>query len=301
MKYETAATATIENSPEESVRTVLTESLKSVHRWLKRVAGKWTEDDETVHQLRVSGRRALSALKLFEAMVPTAEVCWFRKRLKAILKAAGRARDLDVLIKTQLPRCGKARKILEKRWRAERAAAQKPLVALHRKLEQTDQFRKHVRSLVRNLKAAAPAAEHDAQSICDERILPQLALLCNSVVQSLEIEADEESLHELRIAVKRLRYAAELLLPVLPSQQLHDVAQALPELQKQLGAMQDHVVAAQELQRSIKRLRKQSHQEIIQDLVEVETRSLADSVATNREWLNSDACRELKQRIESIV
>ena len=83
--------------------------------------------------------------------------------------------------------------------------------------------------------------------------------------------------------------------------QLHDVAQALPELQKQLGAMQDHVVAAQELQRSIKRLRKQSHQEILQDLIEIETRSLADSVATNREWLNSDACRELKQRLESIV
>ena len=234
-------------------------------------------------------------------MVPTAEVHWFQKRLKAILKAAGRARDLDVLIKTQLPRCGKARKIVAKRWHAKRAAAQKPLVAFYRKLKQTDQFRKHIRALVRNLKTAAPAAERDAQSICDERILPQLADLCSSVVKALEIEVDEESLHKLRIAVKRLRYAAELLLAVLPSQQLHDMAQALPELQKQLGAMQDHVVAAQELQRSIKRLRKQLHQEILQDLIDLETRSLADSVATNREWLNSDACRELKQRLESIV
>ena len=301
MKYETAATATIENSLEESVLTVLTESLRSVQRWLKRAAGKWTEDDETVHQLRVSGRRALSALNLFEAMVPTAEVHWFRKRLKAILKAAGRARDLDVLIKTQLPRCGKAGKILAKRWHAKRAAAQKPLVVFYRKLKQTDQFRKHIRALVRNLKTAALAAERDSQLICDERILPQLASLFSSVVKALEIEADEESLHELRIAVKRLRYAAELLLPVLQSQQLRDMAQALPELQKQLGAMQDHVVAAQELQRSIKRLRKQSHQEILQDLIEIETRSLADSVATNREWLNSDDCRELKQRLESIV
>ena len=301
MKYETAATTTIENSLEESVRTVLTDCLKSVQRWLKRAAGKWTDDDESVHQLRVSGRRALSALNLFEAMVPTAEVHWFRKRLKAILKAAGRARDLDVLIKNQLPRCGKARKIVAKRWHAKRAAAQKPLVAFYRKLKQTDQFRKHIRALVRNLKTAALAAERDSQLICDERILPQLASLCSSVVKALEIEADEESLHELRIAVKRLRYAAELLLPVLQSQQLRDMAQALPELQKQLGAMQDHVVAAQELQRSIKRLRKQSHQEILQDLIDIETRSLADSVATNREWLNSDACRELKQRLESIV
>ncbi len=301
MKYETAATPTIENSLEESVRTVLTDCLKSVQRWLKRAAGKRTDDDESVHQLRVSGRRALSALNLFEAMVPTAEVHWFRKRLKAILKAAGRARDLDVLIKTQLPRCGKARKIVAKRWHAKRAAAQKPLVAFYRKLKQTDQFRKHIRALVRNLKTAALAAEHDAQLICDERIQPQLADLCSSVVKALEIEADEESLHKLRIAVKRLRYAAELLLPVLQNQQLHDMAQALPELQKQLGAMQDHVVAAQELQRSIKRLRKKSHQEILLDLIEIETRSLADSVATNREWLNSDDCRELKQRLESIV
>ena len=301
MKYETAATATIENSWEESARTILTDCLKSVRRWLKRAAGKWTAEVKAVHQLRVSGRRALSALNLFEALLPPAEVRWFRKRLKAILKAAGRARDLDVLIKTQLPRCGKARKILAKRWQAERAATQQPLVALYQKLKQNHQFPNHIRSLVRHLNLTAPATEHDAQLICDERILPQLADLCSAVVKALEIEADVESLHKLRIAIKWLRYAAELLLPLLQSKKLRDMAAALPELLKQLGAMQDHVVAGQEFERSIKRLKQESNQQILQDLIEIEACDLADSVATFRDWLNSEACRKLKQRIESIV
>jgi CHAD domain-containing protein len=301
VKYETAATATIEDSPAESVRTVLTDCLKSVQRWLKRAAKKWAADDETVHQLRVSSRRALSAIHLFEPLIPSTEVRWFRKRLKAILQAAGRARDLDVLIRTQLPRCGKARKILKKQWDAERLTVQEPLETLYRKLKPTDQFRKHYRAVMRNLQATAPAAEHDAQMICDERIRPQFTALCSSVVEAFEIQAEEKSLHKLRIAVKRLRYAAGLLLLVRQSQQLHEIAQALSELQTQLGTMQDHVIALQELKRSIKGLRKPSHQQILQDLIEIETCSLAASVATNREWLHSDACRELKQRIQSIV
>ena len=200
----------------------------------------------------MSGRRALSGLSLFEVLVPALKFAGSENRLKAILQAAGRAPDLDVLIRTQLPRCGTARKTLAKQWSAERAAAQKPLVALHRKLNRKGRFRKHMRSLVQDLKIVAAHAEHETQSVCDVRVLSQFADLGHSVVKALEIEADVRSLHALRIAFKRLRYAADLLLPVLKGPQVQDVVHALPELQKQLGAMQDHVVAKQELKRSVR-------------------------------------------------
>jgi CHAD domain-containing protein len=301
VKAGTDAQTNIETPLDELSRSVLTSSLTSVRCWLQRAAREWRKDDEFVHQLRVSGRRALSGLSLFDVLVPGSEVRWFRKRLKSILQAAGRARDLDVLIRTELPRCGKAKKTLGKQWQAERAAAQKPLVALHRKLNRKGRFRKHMRSLVQDLNIVAADAEHETQSVCDARVLTQFADLGHSVVKALEIEADVRSLHALRIAVKRLRYAADLLLPVLKGPQVQDAVHALPELQKQLGAMQDHVVAKQELKRSVKKLKKRSDQKIIQELIEIERRSIADSVATLCAWLETDACRELKTGIESIV
>lgn len=300
MQSEAATAASVQSTLEEFVRAALIDSLKSVRKRLKTAAKKWTKDDEFVHQLRVSGRRALSALNLFEVLLPTSDACWLRKRLKSVLQAAGRARDLDVLIKTQVPRCGKAQKTLEKRWWAERIKAQRPLVTLQRKLKQNGQFRKHVQLLVRNLKPAAPSVQ-DAKSVCDQRILPQFSGLCRSVLNALAVDVNARSSHELRIAVKRLRYAAELLLPVSKGSQMHDMNEALNELQKQLGEMQDHVVAKQELKRMIERLGKKSGRERLEELIIIETRSIADSIETLRQWLESDACRQLKCCLESIV
>ena len=303
MKHETLALSNFETSVKELARSVLTDSLKSVRRRLKQATTEWTSDEEFVHQLRVSGRRAHSAIMIFEALIPDSEVRWFRKQLKAILQAAGRARDLDVLIRTQLPRCGKARKILAKQWHAERAAAQKPLVKLYRKLIQNDRFRKHMRLLLRNLRtvAADGDTEHDTQRVCDDQILPQFAERCRSVVEALGNAPDVRSLHALRIAIKKLRYAATPLLPFFKDQKVRDMIKSLEELQTQLGVMQDHVVAKQELERSIAALRKTSHQKILRELIEIEARSIVDSVATFCAWLNSDACRDLKQCIESLV
>ena len=52
---------------------------------------------ETVHQLRVNTRRSLSALSVFGGLLDPQEAKWMRKQLRRIRKAAGAARDLDVL------------------------------------------------------------------------------------------------------------------------------------------------------------------------------------------------------------
>ncbi len=301
MKHEIVVPGSAEFALEVPAKTVLTDSLKSVRRWSKRAAGKSTEDDEVLHQLRVSIRCALSVLCLFDGRIPKSEGRWFIKRLKAILKVAGRARDLDVLIRTQLHQCGKLRKILAKRWRTERAAAQQPLAASCRKLNKNDRFRKHLRLLIRNLKDIDAETRHDARSARDERILLQLADLCSSVLNALGLQADERSLHKLRIAVKRLRYALNPLLPVVTSPQVHDLAIVLSQLQKQLGTLQDHVVAKQEFNCLIACLKKPSHQKRLQARVEIETCGIADNIAILRAWLRSETCRELKECLETVA
>src|SRR3954452_6464358 len=55
-------------------------------------------DIEHVHRLRVATRRAAAALKLYRDWLPQKSARWFKKRLRQIRRAAGEARDLDVLI-----------------------------------------------------------------------------------------------------------------------------------------------------------------------------------------------------------
>ena len=54
-------------------------------------------DIEHVHRLRVATRRAVAALKLYRDCWPDKPARWMKKRLRKIRRAAGDARDLDVL------------------------------------------------------------------------------------------------------------------------------------------------------------------------------------------------------------
>src|SRR6476646_47415 len=55
------------------------------------------QDIEHVHRLRVATRRANAAVKLYRDCLPEKTARWMKKRLKKIRRAAGDARDLDVL------------------------------------------------------------------------------------------------------------------------------------------------------------------------------------------------------------
>ena len=52
---------------------------------------------EAVHRLRISARRATATITAFQPFVPRRQRRWFKKSLRRIRRAAGEARDLDVL------------------------------------------------------------------------------------------------------------------------------------------------------------------------------------------------------------
>ena len=91
----------IENSaPDESVdefaRRAISARLESVWELLARAADEHPQP-EHVHQLRVATRRAMAALRIFEALLPRRRSRKMKKQLKRIRRAAGDARNLDVL------------------------------------------------------------------------------------------------------------------------------------------------------------------------------------------------------------
>src|SRR5688572_17294219 len=60
-------------------------------------AKQWEDNPEFVHQMRVATRRSAAALALFVELLPRKKTKHMLKRLKRLRKAAGEARDLDVL------------------------------------------------------------------------------------------------------------------------------------------------------------------------------------------------------------
>src|SRR5437879_1733096 len=89
------------DSPHEPVtrvaRRALENRLLDVWDHLPLAAKKADEDPEHVHQLRVSSRRAMSAVETFECYLPNRRTEWFKKQLRRVRRAAGDARDFDVL------------------------------------------------------------------------------------------------------------------------------------------------------------------------------------------------------------
>ncbi|MCA9010467.1 MAG: CHAD domain-containing protein, partial [Planctomycetaceae bacterium] len=71
------------------------------------------DDDEHVHQLRVSARRALAAMHFFQELIPDSDCRWFRKMLKAVLRKTREARELDVLIKDYITAKAQLQKLLQ--------------------------------------------------------------------------------------------------------------------------------------------------------------------------------------------
>src|SRR5262249_45024417 len=89
------------DSPEQPAVEVAAAALKNrlsaMWRCLPLAAEHANDDVEYVHQLRVSSRRAMIAVENFACFMPERKAEWFRKRIRKVRRAAGAARDLDVL------------------------------------------------------------------------------------------------------------------------------------------------------------------------------------------------------------
>jgi CHAD domain-containing protein len=173
-----------------------------------------------------------------------------RKQLKRVRKAAGDARDLDVLRlrwsdpDQHLP-AAQAPLLLEQVKRRRRKAQWPIEDAYHKFLRKN--FERRTRKFVKRvrLRAAQPVA-------CDQTLgcLARVALgrLVVPYLQAGEAPmTDAESLHAFRIKSKEVRYAMEIFAGAFDvdfRQQLYPIVESL---QDRLGAINDHVTAQNSL------------------------------------------------------
>jgi CHAD domain-containing protein len=232
-------------NPNDSVHAVAQHSLRvrlaAVSHYLSSAAEKSGEDKEYVHELRVFTRRSMAALTLYAGLLPKKAAKELRKTLRKIRNAAGVARDLDVLAHSHESDTGEGAHAFLEDVRLRRQAAQKPIVAIHRKLKRKNSFRHQVDTL---LEKTNETDSHSAAGSFGRWATARLRKILKRFFKASPSNLhDLRSLHRFRIRGKELRYAMELLAPAYPAAFRMQLYPVVEELQERLGEIHDHAVA----------------------------------------------------------
>ena len=221
-------------------------------RMLAREAGVRSGHDlEDVHAMRVATRRQRAAWRVFGAAFRGGRTRRYRKGLREIAGRLGAVRDLDVLIeaadhyRADLPATEqRALEPLLSDWRTHRDDAR---VLLVRELDSdgyrgwVDDYRDFVRTEGAAVMPVGPVQPHRIRDTTASRVWTAYEHVRG--YEAILRWADVETLHELRIAGKWLRYTLEFVREALGDEAAPLIAR-VTALQDHLGLMNDADVAA---------------------------------------------------------
>ncbi|HEX2269033.1 MAG TPA: CHAD domain-containing protein [Pyrinomonadaceae bacterium] len=272
-------------------------------------------DPEGVHSMRVASRRLRSAMRDFMPYIRKRGLASLLKQTKSIASALGEVRDQDVAIA--------ALEKIEKRAPAEASAALKQLIETRKAAR--DEARKRLKSalvpthmkqlrteFIAGIDGATPLRKTPARNnapvtyikmsadVIGER-LKELEALSNSLYKPFEVE----SLHEMRIAAKRFRYALELFQQCW-GRALTGYAKSAAQMQKALGDLHDCDIWIDSIGEQVNEARKKKHDDQIEGLiwllshfVKLRTKHLRQAYDLWREWEAKDLGDQLRQTFQS--
>ena len=208
-------------------------------------------DPEGVHQFRVALRRLRSALSAFKGVLSTDDVAWLGREAERLIDLLGPARDWDVFISETLAAVRTARPddgTLEN----VAAAAEEERASAYEKAEAL-RAPDHTAFLLRFGRWIETAGwrAHADHAVLDRPLVRLAApLLDKRHMRVLKRGRDFEQLsdarlHQLRITLKKLRYAGEFFAAQFPDGKPRPYIRALRRLQDDLGGLNDAAVAEQ--------------------------------------------------------
>jgi CHAD domain-containing protein len=210
------------------------------------------EDPEELHDMRVAARRMRAAWRVFDGAFKPARTRKLRRRLSVLSDRLGGVRDLDVLIgQLEQHRAELDESVrpgldpLISLWRKQRAQARTQLVGeLDSKdycgfLDDMDDFLDSGANAAAML--VAPTAPHRVRDSAPSEIWTSYEAV--RVYELVLPWADVETLHDLRIATKWLRYSLEFFGELL-GPDAERLMSRVAALQDHLGCLHDADVAA---------------------------------------------------------
>ena len=204
-------------------------------------------EQETLHDARVSCRRAECGLQICRDLLPTRHATWLRTHLRQLRRAGNSARDHDVLeawLEDQdSPKARQLRDSLRHKRQADHERVAKLAVSLIR----DGRFAHHVEHVCQP--ASDPSDSELWQRCVARRLLDRLFHL----VRALPMDATNlRQWHRLRIASKELRYAYECVSEALPTTVDAPLETMLKQIQERLGAVNDVFVRQQQFRELVK-------------------------------------------------
>lgn len=209
-------------------------------------------DPELVHQMRVAVRRLRSALSLFAAAAPGIRDAALTEELRWLVGELGPARDWDVFLGEMLPPVIAALPGEEGLIRLQRQAGKICLEKRERACAAAAGQRYN--EIILRLGAWLWRAPWRTAEVAEELEMPVAAFAAQMLGRRYRqvcrrgrrLDAlTAEQRHALRIAAKKLRYAAEFFSDLYPGKTTRPYIQALSRLQDEFGALNDQVVAGQ--------------------------------------------------------
>jgi len=227
--------------------------------------GSKSGEVEPLHDMRVASRRLRETLRLFQSYYAPVRFRKLSRKARRITRVLGLPREMDVNLEL-LRRCQFAGGLvfhatcehLLALFEAEQARLKRRMLREFERLE-LKEFENDLRVLADSAvpprsKTHLLFAEH--QSAEFELFMQQMPqLLLDKAKPILEFEPtpdalqNDNRLHELRIRTKKLRYALEIMKPLLPATSEEPPIDLCRTLQDVLGDFHDHTVLIERLQR----------------------------------------------------
>ncbi|REJ68843.1 MAG: CHAD domain-containing protein [Planctomycetota bacterium] len=202
------------------------------------------EDVEHVHRLRVATRRAVAAVKMYRELLPRKRVKKLLSQLKEIRQAAGKARDLDVLLRDTAAahRLGDDDAIFQ-RLMVSRREAQEPILAIYDRLRHRGSLSRQIDRVLARLERRTRRRRGDDVRFGQWARGRLSASLKRFFAAEPDDWQDAQALHRFRIRGKQLRYAMELLAGAFPKKLREQLYPQVETLQEKLGEINDHFAA----------------------------------------------------------
>jgi CHAD domain-containing protein len=285
-------------SVDAAARVSLEARLTAVAHHLPLAAYHTEQDSEHVHRLRVSTRRAAAALDLYRDWLPRKRARWIEKRLKKIRRAAGQARDLDVLAERLARDYGDRAEAVASIVAQERDSVQVDIVRIAEKSRRDDRFVRKTARLIHSVRLPQDAQAVNSMQTFRAWAAEKLADVAGQFFDAVPVAtADMEALHRFRIQAKSLRYAMELLASAFGPELREIQYPVVEELQERLGRINDHVAARDCLRKWAADDKFSAQQCLLCELAEDELVLLADELSEFREWWTPSIAEQLSHKL----
>ena len=231
------------DSPLAAFRLIALDCLS--HLQLNHAGAAHSDDAEYVHQMRVATRRLRAAMRMFGPVLPAGFAEQLVPPMRELMAALGRARDLDVLMAEIVapvaaalpdePRLTDLASAITNRLYDARGAIRHTL-----RQPAYGQLLLTAAGLLQGAPFIEPPGAAETPSLLQfaDRRLRRLLKKILELAAAARPESPP-SLHELRIGIKRLRYAIEFFGPMIPGKSGATVIKRLAGLQEELGQLND--------------------------------------------------------------